>query len=164
MLARQGAAPPPQRTVRQMLAYLTSVKTGASEQAVARRLHTQPAVLKRWRAGQVTPNPAHRSSILDEFKRTWNFNNRYQDIKKVDSAKIKVTGSPLGAITIQNHARSSILVENDRKRSWLDIRRATTDIEAYDAFVSGVLAHSPLPHIAPDYLWFHAGKFTVQKA
>jgi len=164
MLSKQGAAPPPARTVRQMLAYLTSVKTGASELAVARRLHTQPATLKRWRSGAVAPNPAHRSSILEEFRRTWNFNNRYQNIKKVDSAKIKITGTPLGAITIQNHPRSSILVENDRKRSWVGIRRATDDIEAYDEFVSGVLAHSPLPHIAPDYLWFHVGNFRVQVA
>lgn len=165
MLARQGAAPPPaNRTIRQQLAYLTAVKTGATEQSVARRLHTQPATLKRWRAGAVTPNPAHRASILEEFKRTWNFNNRYQNIKKIQSAKIRVSGTPLGTITVQNHPRGSILAENDRRRSWVGIQRATDDLEAYDEFVSGVLAHSPLPPIAPDYLWFHLGNYTVSKA
>jgi hypothetical protein len=165
MLARQAAAPPPaNRTIKQQLAYLTAVKTGATEQAVARRLRTQPATLKRWRSGATMPNPAHRASISEEFRRTWNFNNRYQNIKKVQNAKIRVSGTPLGTITIQNHPRGSILAENDRRRTWLGIQRATDDLEAYDEFVSGILAHSPLPPIQPDYLWFHIGNYSVTKA
>lgn len=164
MLARQNSAPPPVRTIRQQLAYLTAVKTGASELAVARRLRTQPATLKRWATGAVTPNPAHRASILEEFQRTWNFNNRYQSIKKMTNAKIRITGTPLGTITVQRQARGSIIAENDRRRSWIGVQRSTTDLEAYDEFVSGVLAHSPLPQIEPDYLWFHQGAYTVGKA
>jgi len=164
MLARQGAAPPPDRSIRQQLAYLTAVKTGASELSVARRLGTQPAALKRWRSGGVTPNPAHRTSILEEFKRTWNFNNRYQNIKKITNAKIRITGTPLGTITIQNIPRGSVIAENDRRRSWIGIQRAITDLEAYDEFVRGVIAQSPLPQVEPDYLWFHKGAYTVGKA
>lgn len=157
---------PPARSVKAMIAYILSPRTGASTQSVARQLKVRQATVRSWEAGKRPPSGASQRKIKVLYERFYRLNNARKPGRNVNTAELKVRNisDPAGIVVHEGRRGDRPLnpcpVEASTQRQWGPVLDAKTPLEAYDAFVAGVIGPSPLPSI-PDYLDFLDGDYTI---
>ena len=147
----------PDRTFRQKLNYLTSVRTGATPARIARLLGTQPAHVEQWRTGKVRPVVKNRAKVDDLYEKFWRFNSSYRQVNTYGEVTLTVSATPDEAIKVNGKPRGRIIIERSGKRDWSDIQVAT--VEEINADFGELFKHGVAFDIP--YLTFHAGDYKI---
>lgn len=153
-----------------MIAYILSPRTGASLPAVSRQLGIKQSTIRGWGSGKTKPSTESQHRIKDLYQRFFGINNKTKPLRSasgaqsaaVSAAKLVIENtSNRDGITIQGRTVNPIDVDRSTRRDWSGVLAATTEAEAVEAFIGGILKPSPLPPVGPGYLEFDDGDYTI---
>lgn len=165
-----GVAPEP-RSTRRQLTYVLSKRTGASPESVLRQIGASKESLRRWLKGTQAPGKRYRERINALYEKFWAINHDVRNPRKrpkFKTARLVITNqtNPDGIVFPEGNrsrVQNPLYIDASRNRKWNDVLSATTPEQAFNGFVRGVIAVSPLPSV-PEYLDFLAGYYTISTA